>query len=94
MDDPRVVEFRAALADLDLGVLGPVGARARYDRAIGPYLECMAQHTPAEPPFVRVEMMAALHRTGLPIASIIAAYDASEDEERHVRSDRAARELA
>jgi hypothetical protein len=86
MDDPRVHEYRAALADLDAGLLASAGARERYRQAIGPYVACIAEGTPAEPEFVRREMMLSLFKTGLPLEEIISAFDASDDEQAFVES--------
>ena len=84
MEDPRVLEYREALADVNAGLRAPQGAHERYRHALGPYVECMAEHTPDEPSFVRPAMMSALFRAGLPLGVILGIYKATEAEGEYV----------
>lgn len=85
LQDPRVVEYRDARADTDKGLRAQRGAHDRYQRSIGPYLACMDEMTPAEPPIARKAMMEALFSEGkLPLVSILAAFRATDEESAYV----------
>lgn len=83
MDDPRVHEFRAALAGVNAGLRAPAGAHERYRLSLTPYAEFMAEFTPDEP-HVRRAMMSALFSGGLPLGVILFAYTATTEEAEYV----------
>lgn len=85
MDDPRVHEFRAALAATNAGLQAARGSNERYRKSLLPYVECIAELTPDEPPYVRKYMMAALYDDGLPLGPIALGFKANEDELAYVR---------
>lgn len=85
MDDPRVHEYRAALAGVNAGLSAPAGAHERYRRAITPYCEFMAEFTPNQP-VARKAMMSTLFEGGLPLGVIAYAYKATEDELEYVKA--------
>jgi hypothetical protein len=85
-EDPRVQEFRAAGKAVELGLSGSPDARERYRRAIVPYVEFMAENTP-EQEHVRVAMIEALVRDGLPLGVVAGIYRATKDELAKVRDE-------
>lgn len=80
MDDPRVTAYREALADINAGLSAPPGAHQRYQRAIGPYLDCMAEFTPDESQARRAMMVVLYQEAHLPLGAVAAAFRATEDE--------------
>lgn len=96
MTDPRVSEYRTARKIVGTGLSAPIGARERYTKSISPYVECMAEMTPADSPIARRAMMRALfEEAGLPFGVILSAYEATEEEAGYVKAHPpVARELA
>lgn len=78
MDDPRVHAYRNALAETNKGLSAKQGAHELYRRSIAPYIECMAEHTPAG--IARRAMIAVLVREGFPLAVVAATFKATEAE--------------
>ena len=86
MNDPRVWEFRNALADVDKGLRAPADAHERYKRAIGPYLEFMSEFCPADSPARRHLMAALFHESHLPLGAIAVAFRAADEEVEWIRT--------
>lgn len=86
MTDPRVSEYRTARKIVGTGLSAPIGARERYTKSIPPYVECMAEMTPADSPIARRAMMRALFEAGLPFGVILSAYEATEEEAEYVKA--------
>ena len=84
--DPRALEYCRAANAFETGLNAGAGAHERYRASLLPYVECMAEMTPAEPPFVRSAMMLALFKSGLPLGVIAAGYRATEAELELVRN--------